>query len=377
MGTPKIQLTEWPEDLKDVIDWMVRISFFGKSVKLKDAVEALESNILQSTGLSKGSMEGLFNKVASGLKEFIGYGGNHDLTGEGIGQNFGSSYASSYSGQAKWDGASWNAGEENANTAAKIFLYTMPLLYYGITYTFWQCTRGNWKNQTIPGDVYGTHFYTFLLDMGFTDDKLKNNISGTSVMTKVGGVIDELQKASAGTYPQFLKKLEENAKPNLPQNAYSYSLYALYFASHGYLTTKLPSLKNKELPQTQSDIEVTLKGYSKAVKKLEGSNTQQLSKAYLMLLAKIKEAFNQDPPPPPSSGGAASGGVLGTAVLGGTAAALATNVGGVTTTLKSFIPIFTSNNIYHLNTNIHFNNLTVHHIVVAVLTEAESHLSID
>ncbi|GIX61342.1 variant erythrocyte surface antigen-1 family protein [Babesia caballi] len=342
----KETLTEWPENLKEVIDWFLRVAEmdqngdgFGKVNELQKAVEALHGFTQATSNLGKFNVEGLFKKVAEGLQQLIGYdrNGRHDIKGEGIGQDSTvGKYASSYGNQANW-----NEDSSNLTTYAKIFLYSMPLLFYGITYTFWQCTRGNWKNQTIPGDFHGAHFYTFLLDMGYNSDKLKNGCKGHDVMIKVGGVIDELSTATASSYnyPKFLKQLEDNGKPNLPKRAYNHTLYALYAASHAYLTTKLPSLKIEELPQTQSEIAKTLNGYSEAVKFLDLSNAQKLSEAYLALLSQIKDVFNDDPPAS-SSVGATAGGVLGTAAVGGTAAALATNVGGITTTLTNLIPIF-------------------------------------
>ncbi|GIX61453.1 variant erythrocyte surface antigen-1 family protein [Babesia caballi] len=344
MGVQKSSFTDWPEDLRDVIDWFLRVGGkdkesqgHDKKDKLKDAVKTLDGFDASSISLkSADNIQGLFNYVCSGLRAFIGYdiNGIDELDGKGIALKSG--YASSYNDSAQWSGDS-----SNLTTYAKIFLYSMPLLFYGITYTFWQCTRGNWKNQTIPGDFHGAHFYTFLLDMGYNSDKLKNGCKGHDVMIKVGGVIDELSTATASSYnyPKFLKQLEDNGKPNLPKRAYNHTLYALYAASHAYLTTKLPSLQIEELPQTQSEIAKTLNGYSEAVKKLEGSNTQQLSKAYLALLSQIKDVFNDDPPAS-SSVGATAGGLLGTAAVGGAGAAVALNVGGVTTAVKGAIGIF-------------------------------------
>ncbi|GIX62839.1 T9SS type B sorting domain-containing protein [Babesia caballi] len=154
----------------------------------------------------------------------------------------------------------------------------------------------------------------------------------------------ELQTVAAShfsSYPDFLKQLQENGKPKLRGQAMQAPLYALYAASHAYLATKLPSLKNEEPPQTKNEIAKTFNGYGEAVTKLEPTGAKKLSVAYNTLLQQIQPVFNDDPPAPPSSSGAAAaGGVLGTAAIGGTAAALATNVDNVTTSLKSFIPIF-------------------------------------
>ncbi|GIX63943.1 viral A-type inclusion protein repeat protein [Babesia caballi] len=182
--------------------------------------------------------------------------------------------------------------------------------------------------------------------MGYSSG-LKSDLNGSKIATLLGSEDDPIPdlktiyNSDSPSYPDFLKKLQGNGKPNLPKNAMSAPLYALFAASHAYLQNNGKSLKIMELPQTKSDISKTLQGYSDEVKKLDGSNTRKLSTAYTNLLSQIKEAFIPDPPSPASSSaGAAAGGVLGTAAIGGTAAALATNVGGVTTTFKSLIPIF-------------------------------------
>ncbi|GIX62583.1 variant erythrocyte surface antigen-1 family protein [Babesia caballi] len=328
-----------PSNLKEAIDWILRLSEMDRNgngdsnkTKLPAAVEVLGDYGTAETILKTESIAGTFGRVAEGLRVFIGYNtsGVRDLDGQGIGRSGPGGYTSSYKPSAKWDG-----NPNNPATYAHILLCSMPLLYYGITHTFWQCTRGNWKNQTIPGDVHGTQLNAFMQDMNYDTSRLNNSMKGHSVMNKVGSTIDDFTNVTvsdSSTYPDFLQKLHQHGQSKLPNQTMQAPLYKLYSASAKYLQSKLGHSTITDLPQTQSDIEVTLKVYSEAVKKLGSGKSQKLSEAYLTLLTQIQSVFNQDPPAS-SSGAAAAGGILGTA-------AVAFNVGGITTTLKNLIPIF-------------------------------------
>ncbi|GIX64337.1 variant erythrocyte surface antigen-1 family protein [Babesia caballi] len=343
----KNSLTEWPENLKEVIDWFLRVGGKDKESQgddkkseLQRAVEALPDYSKAKEGLGGGNVAGLFNEVGKGLQQFIGYSSLYELDGSGIALQYGSGYTSSYSKQAKWN----NGGGSN-ETYAEILLSSTPLLYYGLTFVYWMCIRGGWREENFGGGSNGSDLHNFLSDLGYSTG-LKSGATGQTIAKLLGtgynAITDftNVTVSDSPSYPDFLKKLQEHGKPKLPNQAMSAPLYVLYAASTKYLQSKLSSSKIKDLPQTQSDISKTLKGYSEAVKALNPGSSQKLSDAYNTLLTQIQSQFNQDPPPPPSSSaGAAAGGILGTAALG-TTAALATNVGGITTTLKNFIPIF-------------------------------------
>ncbi|GIX61383.1 variant erythrocyte surface antigen-1 family protein [Babesia caballi] len=349
MGGKK--LTEWPENLKDIIDWFLRVGGKDKESngddnkrKISAAVNALGDYGAASSVLKADSTGGTFGRIAEGLQKFIGYNGScTDLDGTGIGLDTVGGYASSYSNQAKWD-----ENSNNPATYAHILLCSMPLLYFGISYLFWMCCKG-WKLKTIAGDNNGSDLYSFMSLMGYDTNKLNSGVNGQQIAELLGSENDPIRdlkdlhsSVSTMTYPEFLKQMNQNGKDKLGKNqAANAPLYVLYAASHAYLQNKGKSLKIMELPQTKSEIAKALKGYSEAVTILNPSNAQKLSTAYNSLLTQIQSVFHPDPPvPPSSSGAAAAGGVLGTAAVGGAGAALAMNVGGITTTLKSLIPIF-------------------------------------
>ncbi|GIX62387.1 variant erythrocyte surface antigen-1 family protein [Babesia caballi] len=154
----KSQLTDWPEDLKDVIDWFLRVgemdqggSGQSKSEALKNAIDKLPGFKEATQGPGTFYIDGLFGSVSGALQHFIGYNsGTRELEGKGIGSVSG--YTSSYSDQATWN-VGWTAGSPEANKAASIFLGSMPILYYFVTYLYWRCKQGSdyggWRGVTI------------------------------------------------------------------------------------------------------------------------------------------------------------------------------------------------------------------------------------
>ncbi|GIX62284.1 variant erythrocyte surface antigen-1 family protein [Babesia caballi] len=345
MGVQKRNLTDWPDNLKDVIDWFLRVggkdkgsNGDDKKSELQNAVAALTDYSKVKEGLGGGNVAGLFNAVGDGLQRFIGYdSGQRYMTDKGIGLSSYGGYASSYKDSAKWDG-----GSSNPTTYAHILLCSMPLLYFGITYLFWMCCRG-WKAQMISGGYGGSNLNAFLQDMNYDTGKLKSDVNGQKIATLLGSEDDSIMdlktiySSVTYIYPQFLEQLQLKATTASPINV---PLYKLYSASHTYLNNKTKS-PIKDLPQTQADIANTLNGYSEAVTKLEPAGVKKLSEGYLTLLKQIQSVFNEDPPAPPSSsGGSIAGSLLGTAAVGGAGAAVAFNVGGVTTALKGAIGLF-------------------------------------
>ncbi|GIX64799.1 variant erythrocyte surface antigen-1 family protein [Babesia caballi] len=345
-------LTDWPEDLKDVIGWFLRVTEMDQggigisnSDKLKEAVDKLQDFSTVTSSVGSFDITGLFNNVARALQHLIGYGGNNQLDGQGIGlSNSAGGYASSYKTDATW---TWNNDSDpQSKICAHILLGSFPLLYFGLTYLLWQCSANHgWQNQIVGGNGNGSQLHDFMSYMGYNISQLKSDVNGEKIATLLGNEYDSIQdfktlynSASTMTYAEFLQKLHQ--KGAVARSVMDVPFYKLFAAASKYLQSKVKPSKIMELPQTKSEISKTLQGYSEAVKKLEGSNTQQLSKAYNTLLKQIQSVFHPDSPAPPSSSGAAAaGGVLGTAALG-TTAALATNVGGITTTLKNLITIF-------------------------------------
>ncbi|GIX62830.1 variant erythrocyte surface antigen-1 family protein [Babesia caballi] len=357
MGGKKSSLTDWPDNLKDVIDWFLRVgemdqggSGFGNQTKLPAAVKALVDYESIKEVLDPDSIAGTFGYVAEGLRVFIGYNpsGLHQLDGSGIGLDTVGKYASSYGNQAQWNCASWNADSTEAKICASIFLGSMPILYFGLTYIYWKCTGNHgWQNQTLQGGPDGYNLSNYMSYMEYDTGTLSNTIRGQKIATLLGtgryAIYDfkEVSASNSSTYPEFLKKLQEHGQPKLPNSAANAPMYALYTAASKYLQSKVKFSKIMDLPRTKSDIANTLKGYREAVKALNPGSSQKLSTAYLTLLSKIKDVFNEAPPASPSSSGVAPvAGTLTTLGLrGGAAAAYLFNLGGAKTLVTNLLRI--------------------------------------
>ncbi|GIX64822.1 variant erythrocyte surface antigen-1 family protein [Babesia caballi] len=272
--------TDWPEDLKDVIDWILRVGGKDKESQgddkeseLQKAVEKLEGFTAATTHVGNFSVDGLFNYVAGALQHFIGYSinGNHALTGEGIGSNYGSSgYTSFYSNKAQWK-EGWNADSTEANTVANIFLGSMPMVYCFVTYLYWKCqssTRDGWSTQTLNTNTSGLNSY--MLQMGFTTDQL-SGIKGSEIVTLMTGdyhSFDGLKSVSksGNSYPTFLKKLEQKHGETKITNAMQCPLYTLYRAAKAYLKYKFHQPKLEESDNNLEEIRKRLHEFTGASK---------------------------------------------------------------------------------------------------------------
>ncbi|GIX64772.1 fatty acid amide hydrolase 1 [Babesia caballi] len=184
--------------------------------------------------------------------------------------------------------------------------------------------------------------------MDFTTGQL-SGLSGSAIATLLEDEpngFDGLNKSYVmstylDAYQNFLHKLEErHGKDKLITKPTTCPLYSLHLAAKAYLKSQYHEHQADERDPNLKEIKEKLKSFKRA-----RSHSHELSDEFVKFLneinvtrpvtSRIGESSQLS-----SSAGAAAGGVLGTAALGGTAAALATNVGGITTTLKNFIPIF-------------------------------------
>ncbi|GIX65073.1 variant erythrocyte surface antigen-1 family protein [Babesia caballi] len=351
MGGQKNSLTDWPDNLKDVIDWFLRVaemdqggSGLGNKDNVKKAVSHLTGFTEATKGLGTFHIEGLFSSVAGALQHLIGYDGTYQLEGKGIGRK--DQYTSTYPKSAKWDGG-WNAGATEANKVAIIFLGSMPILYFFVTYLYWKCKQdsayGGWDTQTLNTNTSGLN--NFMLQMEFTTSQL-SSIKGSEIAklfenhSKGFDGLNGVDK-SQHSFEDFLKKLTGKHGETKITNAMQCPLYTLYRAAKAYLESKFQNHSAVEGEDNLNEIQNRLLKF-----KTSCSRSHELSDEFVKFLNEIKLNTSVTSTPVEnasqlsSSAGAASGSVLGTAALGGTAAALATDVGGITTTLKSFIPIF-------------------------------------
>ncbi|GIX62723.1 variant erythrocyte surface antigen-1 family protein [Babesia caballi] len=213
----KNSLTEWPEDLKDVIDWVLRVggkdkgsAGISKGIELQSAVEALKGFNNNIDGLGTIYVAGIFGYVTDGLKEFIGYDGTQELTGEGIGRKDPPSYTSSYNSSAQWDNDMNTPTSDKANKVALIFLGTMPILYFGLTYLFWQCSNTlhyiGWKSFKLG--TTSDPLYIFMCAMGFTPTQLNGSETSEEPLKNIKEKLEKFRESCGYTYSDLKEEFE-------------------------------------------------------------------------------------------------------------------------------------------------------------------------
>ncbi|GIX61209.1 variant erythrocyte surface antigen-1 family protein [Babesia caballi] len=347
MDNLKQKLTEWPENLKDVIDWFLRVGGKDtgnqnndKSAALKNAVYQLEGKDVLENALGNGNFEGLFRKVAEALQGFIGYdnSGNHELKDKGIGRKGPPSYTASYSKEAQWNG--------DNQAYAHIFLGSMPVLYFGLTYTYWKCSTvhiyGGWGTEMLHGGGRSP-LYLFMFSMGFKPSTELQNIKGSEAARRLTSNFtygfDELTKAAKSTYSysDFLENVKQYGESNISSSAVNCSLYALHRASAAYLTSKF---KNDQRTTDPFDkIKATLESVKSSCSRTDPDLSEQISK-FLQDIGASPTAAAVDYTNDPSSPAGPVAGTLTTLGLGGgAAAAYILDIGGAKTLVNGLLRI--------------------------------------
>ncbi|GIX61863.1 variant erythrocyte surface antigen-1 family protein [Babesia caballi] len=290
----KTSLTEPPSNLKEAIDWILRVSgkdgqHYGSTFAgLIDAVkerlkeknvpelqnytaetEKLKSYLQGITGwygesgrtsnMSAGDLLfGLAWELADTLAERLADLMGYKERSNGIANMMEKKYKSSYSSDATWE-HKWRPDTEEAKKCAENFMTSVMLIYPLLTELYWQCRpdSGPWKAQQMDGKSTGTDLKDFLttkagfdLDELNTDgkpDPAKNSritprpTKGSTIASKLRTVFPEFKSVdSTSTFDDFLKKLTENAKGD--KDIQKYPLTILYLVASSYLNATAPSV---------------------------------------------------------------------------------------------------------------------------------------
>ncbi|GIX65933.1 variant erythrocyte surface antigen-1 family protein [Babesia caballi] len=340
----KSQLTDWPEDLKDVVDWFLRVGGKDtgnqnndKSGALKNAVYQLKGKDVLENALGSGDLPGLFIKVTKGLQQLIGYdgNGNHDLTEDGIGRK--NSYASSY-GSAKWKDKLDQPTSPEAKKAAKIFLCYMPVLYLCLIYLYWKCKLqyGGWGSETINGNQSGLSL--FMINMGFPSTQLNGNKLGSEIanlLVNEPNGLDELKNAqSSSLYSDYLDKVTQYGQSQIthPINC---PLYALYKASTAYLKSRF----QEEKPTNQSLEEIREKIRTFHISCNSAPELKGAIGTFISICLTKPQKSNHPSPSSTSHAGPVAGTLTTLGLGGGATAAYLFNLGGAKTIVNGLLKI--------------------------------------
>ncbi|GIX63479.1 variant erythrocyte surface antigen-1 family protein [Babesia caballi] len=318
-GSSGKPLTDCPSNLKEAIDWILRVA--GKDggggndngpklaqaitelPEFKEAIKAAAKKLRENSDVNmalalekleaSGTLGELINKLADGLKGFIGYQGNDGTIGQIIGiamkptENNGKPYESrnkakedsagyiSYKKGYIWSypkGMTWQNGWNNpshaeAKTCARIFLSCIPLYYYGLGFLFLKCQKpeieGGWSDHSLNGDKDLTYF---LRSQGFGREELRDDKkTGSHVVSSALNTFSEFNgaKTTLKNFVEFLSKIGSNLNDAIKGESKSaeklkeHCIPALFLASSTYFTHKR-SINPTQSPQPPSSIRTML-----------------------------------------------------------------------------------------------------------------------
>ncbi|ORM41663.1 uncharacterized protein BXIN_2425 [Babesia sp. Xinjiang] len=245
-----------PGNLKECIDWILRLTGKDKvgggngdnGKKLGEEVAGLlkkDKAVLETvtTSLKNGSGSNLITELADNLKKFIGYengGGTGKLNGNGIGNKGAGAkgtekYTSSYKDSATWDKA--KETDKDGKLCAAIFLGTIPVIFSGLSYLYWQCNEGNgsgdrWSTQYIhdTSNALGIYFVCCGYDLTKLNQKKAEDV-GTTCFQQFTE-FNNGTNASNNNYPEYIKEVLTKTSPT------SHPLSSLYLASQYYFQSQ-------------------------------------------------------------------------------------------------------------------------------------------
>ncbi|GIX62720.1 variant erythrocyte surface antigen-1 family protein [Babesia caballi] len=280
----KKSLTDAPKDLKEAIDWVLRVSgdgFGGSHGAIAELAKALTASIKKTPHGKNDNVKkilavftkdeqkikpnGPIKQLGDALTKFIGYESsgdwsgntyNHKINGRGIikqvdiyskskRQNNNGVYTSAYYGSAWGLDVEIGAQEQkqrNTEKAVQCFFTAIAFIYEGLTELYLKC-KTEWKTENLGGNSGGRNLKEFMQQNGFEKAKLNSDMTGQRITTQALQSLTEFSTAhsAAGSNPSldaFRSQLEQNAWSN-PSN---YPLSALYIlAAPAYTQTSIPS----------------------------------------------------------------------------------------------------------------------------------------
>ncbi|GIX62770.1 variant erythrocyte surface antigen-1 family protein [Babesia caballi] len=251
-------LTQAPENLKEAIDWVIKIKNntddlskalqellkedgSDVAVKVLDKYRIVSERDVESVGTwalndQKDNLKRLVNGFAEGLNKFV-------EKDSGIVQN---PNISAYNSATSWN----NLTTSDKRDCAAILLGIMPVVYIGITYLYWQCEgKGGWAQDNLndsggSGSNQGT-LKQYMVAFGYAEKDLNSSKNGGNIATQLQSAFSkELQKhkstASSKSYPNFLVELQKKVLDSTPsQTKTDCPLTSLYLLSYYYITNFL------------------------------------------------------------------------------------------------------------------------------------------
>ncbi|GIX61152.1 uncharacterized protein BcabD6B2_05870 [Babesia caballi] len=254
-------LTTPPKDLKEAIDWVLRVT--GEDGMTGSSTVSLLQELEKLDGIKNAKIIGInlqssITGLASGLKTFIGYEKGHQkkwkVGSNGVGkpgevelrqlktqgQNV---YVSAYYGSAWFTDVSSNdTSNAKKKSCVQNFLTAILKIFQGLTELYYNC-RNAWKNDNLSGS--NDALKKFMNDNGFRNTQLNTSMTGNRIISQTFQNLTEFQNAytAVSTNPSldtFRYQLQKNAWSN-PSNCPLSALYIL--ATPAYSKTSITTSK--------------------------------------------------------------------------------------------------------------------------------------
>ncbi|GIX65367.1 uncharacterized protein BcabD6B2_48020 [Babesia caballi] len=216
--------------------------------------ETDEKMLERLKGESESLKASLF-QLPENLKKFLGATDDGLKTFDGKGiikKNGASSYTPAY------NDAIWNSAE--ASDCAVILLATSPILYLGLGFLHWRCgkekTKSGWKESTLK-DADTIRLTGYLKGMGFNGVTYSDSTTGENIASHLSSIINHSITYDPSQQPisQFFKDLQNKAFNSSPPSPSS-PLTSLYLISYYYISYPLHDV------QSSSPANPSFLGYS-------------------------------------------------------------------------------------------------------------------
>ncbi|GIX61595.1 variant erythrocyte surface antigen-1 family protein [Babesia caballi] len=263
------QLTTPPENLKEAIDWVLRVSgrdsdkeneegkkaikglaeeltasMRKKPYEENDDVKKILTEIMYDANISP---TGPVIRLAYALQKFIRYERDRNkqqwmIGDKGIVQKD-SSYNFTY-GSSKWLDDVYNADNDGSKRrkGVQCFFTAIEKIYEGLTELFFNC-KTEWSSQSLSGSGHSDTLNQFMTTNGFSGTQLNTSMTGDKIATQAFQGLNEFSEAygAAGSNPSldtFRSQLEQNASTS-PS---TFPLSALYIlATYVYVQSSSPA----------------------------------------------------------------------------------------------------------------------------------------
>ncbi|GIX61954.1 variant erythrocyte surface antigen-1 family protein [Babesia caballi] len=259
--TSNKSLTEPPENLKEAIDWVLRVSGRDSGKNDNEAIKGLAKELTASIrkkpyeendDVKKILTEIMYDvnknptgpviRLAYALQKFIGYGYDSSQKQWKIVQggivksgDLQSAYTSAYY-SSSWSTAVTST-DDTKKKALGSFLTAIEKIYEGLTELYWNC-KNEWKTKNLDGNG---ELSKFLDNNGFSGTQLNSRMTGDKIATQALQNLTELSEAY-NSPPTSLADFRSQLEQNAMSSPFASPLAALYLlATYAYVQSTSPA----------------------------------------------------------------------------------------------------------------------------------------